>query len=201
MTTLKQIDKKIATFSTNRKRLQLLGHEIAMLILNHAAPSAAGPNAEGTGDCTRALKLAKEMPKSWQVQLQNWFTLYSPIRVVAKNDKCEYAPEYKKTVDNKPVLSAEEKLTWWKLEEAAQTPFFDLEEPDATVTLLDFAAMVKMIEQMTKKVENRIEKGEVKPDDVPSAQAFVAQLSALKLARVAPANEDSAAPSGTAAAA
>lgn len=109
MITAKAIKAKIKTFSTNRAKLQALGHEIGMMILNHAAPIGAGPNACGTNDCTQAIALIREMPKSWQVQMTEWFKVFSPIRVVVKNDKCEYDPAYKK------LPTAAEKLNAWNL--------------------------------------------------------------------------------------
>lgn len=176
-TTLKQIDAKIATFTTNRAKLQTLGHEIAMMIFLHAAPAAVGPDCMGTGDCTRAIKLAKAMPKSWATQIENWLIANTPIRVVTKNDKCEYDPAYKK-------LSAEDKLTWWKLEQANTTPFYELEEPESATTILDFAALLKMVSGLSARIEKKIEAGEVKPEDVLSAQAVAVALSGLKVEKV-----------------
>ena len=88
MSSNKIIDRKIATFITNRDKLKNLGHEIAMMIFDHANEH---------GDCTRAIKLAKALPNSWQPQMEAWFKAFSPIRVVIKNDKCEFDPAFKKS--------------------------------------------------------------------------------------------------------
>lgn len=186
-TTLKSIDKRIATFTTNRDKLRNDAHEIAMLILNHAAPVAAGPNAQGTGDCTRALRLCEAMPKSWAEQMVAWFKKFSPIRVVVKNGKCEYAPDYKK-------LDADQKVNGWNLEGAAALPFWEAtEEPDAK-PILDFAALVKMVEGLSKRIAKKVEDGEVKPEDMASAKAIADKIGGLKLTRVK-AENDSVAPS------
>jgi hypothetical protein len=177
--TLAKIDAQIASFTTNRNKLQTLGHEVLMMILNHAAPKEAGPDASGSGDCTRALKLMREMPKSWAAQADNWLRQFSPIRVVVKNDKCEFDPAYKK-------LSKEDKLNVWRLEDAAQTPFYELDEPEVEGKTLDFMALIKMVEQLSKRIETRVEKGEVKEEDIPSALDIAKKLSGLKLKRINP---------------
>lgn len=178
--TLAQIDAKIATFSTNRKALQTLAHDIAMMILRHAAPKEVSPDCVGSGDCTRALSLMEQMPKSWAAQMDNFFRLYSPIIVVTKNKKCGFNPDYKK-------LTAEEKLLVWKLDLAAQNPFYELEEPEAQSKVLDFEALVKMVEGMAKRLEKQAEEGKVAEEDIPSALALVTQLKGLKIKRVKPA--------------
>lgn len=182
--TLKAIDKKIATFTTNRNTLRDLGHEIGMMILRHAAPKEVSADCSGSGDCTRALRLIEAMPKSWGEQMTAWFKAFSPIRVVVKNGKCEFAPEYKK-------LAPAQKPDAWNLEQAAQTPFYEAtEEPDAKPAL-DFAALCKLVEGLGKRIATKVEKGEVKEEDRESALAIAKQVQSLKLRRVkAPANTD-----------
>ena len=194
--TLAMIDEKIGTFTTNRKALQGLGHEILMLIFRHAAPKEVSEDCMGSGDCTRAIKLIKQMPKSWQVQAVNWFKAFTPVRVVVKNDKCEFDPAYKK-------LTKEEKLTWWKLEEANTTPFYELDEPDVKDNTLGFEALLKMVEGMAKRIEKRIEEGEVKEEDILTAKDVAARLKGFKIKRVKPkpANSDDAGVNATNAAA
>lgn len=165
---LKAIDAKIATFRVNRDKLKKLGHEIAVLIMSHANTH---------GDCTRALKLAGEFPKSWQPQIAAWFKAFSPIRVVVVNGKCEYDPAYKK-------LSPKDKLDWWKLDEAEATPFWEvLKEPEAA-KVMDFEALMKLVKHLGSKIEKQINEGNVKPEDTESAKALVIQLEGLKVERV-----------------
>ena len=174
--TLKKIDSKIATFSTNRAKLQTLGHEIAMLVFMHAAPKAVSDDCSGTGDCTRALKLAKQMPKSWQTQLENWFKLYSPIRLVTKNDKCEYDPKYKAEKD------ADVKLAFWKMAEANETPFFELDEPESASEPMTLEQILAMIPALAKRIESKADKGEIVADALPQAKAIAKALTGLNFA-------------------
>jgi hypothetical protein len=175
--TLKKIDDKIATFSTNRAKLQVLGHEIAMLIFMHAAPKQVSDDCSGTGDCTRALKLAKQMPKSWQTQLENWFKAYSPIRLVTKNDKCEYDPKYKAEKD------VDAKLAYWKLAEANETPFYELDEPESATQVLTLEQILAMLPALAKRIDQKIEKNEVVDADKPQAALVSAAIKALNFAR------------------
>lgn len=173
MTTNKIIDRKIASFVTNRDKLKIMGHDIAMLIFDHAAAH---------GDCTRAIKLATALPNSWQPQMEAWFKAFSPIRVVIKNGKCEFSAEFKKAASaNKPEF--------WDRETALATPFFDvLEEPKVDKTY-DFAALVKMVERIAGQIEKKIEEGKVAPEDVDSAKAIARTVAGLSFTRVLPAND------------
>lgn len=170
--TLKQIDEQIATFTTNRKALAALGHTIGMMILRHAAPAEVNADCVGSGDCTRALKLVKAMPKSWAAGMELWFKAFSPIRVVAKNDKCEFAPAYKK-------LSKDDKLAWWKLAEAAETTFLEMEpdvKPDVPLTV---EQLLKMLEQRANRIAKDVEEGKVAEADAPAALLMASDLIAL----------------------
>lgn len=188
--TLRKIDAEIQAFTTNRDKLRDQAHAIAMMIFYHAAPKEVGANCQGTGDCTRGIKLVKAMPKSWAAQMVQWFREYTPIRIVPANDKCEFDPKYKK-------LSPKDKLEWWKLELANETPFHEVtDEPDA-VRIYDFSQLIKMVEQLSKRIEKKLENDEVKPEDVESAKLISATLSGLHFEKVkveAPANANEAEP-------
>lgn len=162
--TLKQIDEKINTFSTDRDKLKKLGHEIAMMIFRHAAPASL-PDCDGSGDVTRALKLAKQMPKSWQVQFVNWWLAYSPVRVVVKNDKVGLDPDYK-------ALPKADKPKAWKLDEANENPFYEFEEPDAVAKTLDIDALIALVMRSPKLIETKIKEKLVKPEHVEAAEAL-----------------------------
>lgn len=192
--TLAAIDSKIGTFTTNRKALASLGHEIAMMIFMHAAPKEVSSDCNGTGDCTRALPLMQQLPKSWAAQMDNWLRLYTPIRVVVRNNKCEYDPAYKK-------LTAEEKLTWWKIEEANLNPFYELNKPDLEEKLLTFEELLKMVESMAKRIETRVKDNDVADEDKESALAMAATLRKVKFDRVKADNANEAGDEANAAAA
>lgn len=175
--TLKQIDDEINVFTINKNKLRDHAHTVAMLIFMHAAPKEVGPDCVGSGDCTRALKLVKAMPKSWAEQMVVWFKEFTPVRIVAKNDKCEYDPKYKK-------LSAEEKLTWWKLAEANMTPYHELSEEPDVAKPLDWDAILKMVEGLGKRINKAIEENRVPEHDIESAKAVAEKVTGLKLTRI-----------------
>lgn len=170
--TLAQIDGQIATFTTNRKALAALGHDIGMMILRHAAPAEVNDDCQGSGDCTRALKIVKNMPKSWAAGMELWFKAFSPIRVIGKNDKCEFDPAYKK-------LTKEEKLTWWKLTEAAETTFLEMEPDVAEAKMLTVEALLKLLEQQASRISKNVEEGKVAEADAPAALLMSKDLIAL----------------------
>lgn len=173
MSSNKIIDRKIASFVTNRDKLKNMGHDIAMLIFDHAMEH---------GDCTRAIKLAVALPNSWQPQMEAWFKAFSPIRVVIKNGKCEFSAEFKKA-------SAANKPEFWDRESAVATPFFDVMEEPKVDKVLDFAALVKMVERIAAQIEKKVEEGKVAPEDVDSAKAIARTVAGLSFQRVKPAND------------
>ncbi len=182
------IDAQIAIFTTDRNKLRDLGQTVAMMILNHAAPEEAGPDAQGTGDCTRAVKLSNEMPKSWAAQLSAWFTAFSPIRVVGT--KVSYHEEYKKlrikpdmTLEEKNAVR-EERLTWWKLEEAAIQAFHTFEEPKPVAAVLDINGIIKWLETQAKSLGKKADDGKVQEAEIATAKAIAAQLRAIKVVHV-----------------
>jgi hypothetical protein len=148
-----------------------------MLIFMHAAPTQISDDCSGTGDCTRALKLAKQMPKSWQAQLENWFKMFTPIRLVTKNDKCEYDPKHKAEKD------ADAKLAFWKLAEANETPFYDLEEPEPATELLTLEKILEMLPALAKRIDNKIKDNKIVEDALPQAAIVSAALKALNFAQ------------------
>lgn len=182
---VKNIDKKIATFTSNVGKLKSLGHEIAMMIFDHALAH---------GDCTRAIKLASAMPNSWQPQIEAWFKAFSPIRVVIKNNKCELDPAYKKATDAN-------KADFWDRDSANATPFYLLQdEAEVKTKTYDFAALVAMVQNLSKSINKKIEEGKVPEDDIASAKAIAATVASLNLQRVrAPAVQQDNAPEGEAA--
>lgn len=175
--TLKQIDEEINTFTINKNKLRDHAHAVAMLIFRHAAPKEVGPDCVGSGDCTRALKLVKAMPNSWGEQMVVWFKEFTPIRIVAKNDKCEYDPAYKK-------LPTAEKLTWWHLETAAMTPYHELTEEPAAAKPMDWDAILKMVEGLGKRINKAIEENRVPEHDIESAKAAAEKVAGLRLVRI-----------------
>lgn len=171
MTSNKIIDRKIASFITSRDKLKVMGHTIAMLIFDHAAEH---------GDCTRAIKLATALPNSWQPQMEAWFKAFSPIRVVIKNGKCEFAADFKKAAN---------KADYWDRESALATPFYEVLEEPKVDKVYDFVALVKMVERLSGLIEKKVEEGKVPVEDIESAKAIARTVAGLSFSRVK-ANDD-----------
>lgn len=177
MTTLKQIDGAIAKFATSAAALNDQCHAVAMMIFLHAAPKAVGPDCEGTGDCTRAVKLTRAMPASFRrTMMIDWFAKNTPIRMKLSDsgDKCQYDPKYAK-------LSPEEKLKCWNLENANSEPFHILADKTPEVKLFDLAAMIKFVESIGKRIDKEIEKGAVPANDIETARALQTKLLGVKV--------------------
>lgn len=188
---LKNIDKAIASFTTNRNKLRDQAHTIAMMIFRHAAPAEL-PDCVGSGDCTRALNLVKAMPGSWALQMTEWFKSFTPIRVVEKNGKVGFDPEYRK------LKTVEEKLKWWNLEAANATPFHEVVEEQRPDKVYDFKALVAMVERLGKQIEKKIADGAVPEQDIESAKAIARTVSGLHFSKVEQDNTPAEQPVGQA---
>lgn len=176
--TLKEIDSRLSTVKTMGRDFNTYIHDTAMMISLHAAPKDASSDASGSGNCTRAVKLVRNMPASMRrTMMILWFETFTPIRIKLSDngDRCEYDPKYKK-------LTPEDKLSWWKLEEAAETAFYDLadtvNETDKTYNL---AALLEMIKRVSKQITSKIDDGKVAVADLPGANALIAAISAIAL--------------------
>lgn len=169
---LKIIDTNIRAVTSNANKLNVLIHTTAMMIAEHAKEH---------GDCTRALALVKAMPASMRrTMLVLWFATYTPIRVMEKNDKVGMLKE------------AAKNFTPFDLEAGDLTPFYELADQNPeNQQLYDFAKLVEMVSRIGKQIEKKIEDGKVAPEDIDSAHAIAAQVSALTFARVkATANDE-----------
>lgn len=185
--TLKAIDTAIGAFTTNRDKLRQQAHDIAMMIFYHAAPKGVSDDCQGTGDCTRALKLLEAMPASWAQQMNQWFRDMTPIRINSNAGNVGFDPKYKKE-------TAENKLHWWKLEEANSTPYFEHKAEDRTrIDILDTAKMLKMADQLASRIEKKLQEDEVKPEDEATARtliAYIRKATAAKIVLDVPSNDE-----------
>lgn len=190
--TNKMIDGEIATFTTNRNVLRDHAVKIAMMIFLHAAPKEVSTDADGTGDCTRAVKLVRAMPNSWGGQMIDWFKAFTPIRIKLSDkgtDKCEYDPAYKKL---SPAEKKAQAFDWWQIVEANATPFYEVRPEEPAQKDYDFKALVEMVARLSKTIDKKIEDGKVPEADIMSAKAISAAVAGLKFERVkdkAPAND------------
>jgi len=190
ITTAKHIDAEISAFTLNRDALRQHAHNIAMLIFYRAAPKAVGEDCTGNGDCTRALKLAQAMPKSWADQMVTWFGTFTPIRVKVKAGTVGFDARYKalKGAENEAA-----RLEWWKLEEANTTPFYELSEEKGKddYKIMSFEDLMKLIPALANRIEKMIEQDKVCDEDEASAVAMAEQLKVLKFQRIEkPSNEN-----------
>ena len=162
MTTLKNIDSNIKRITTNAKKLNELIHSTAIMVIQHAKEH---------GDCTRALALVKAMPASMRrTMLVLWFETYTPIRVKLNDDKVGILKE------------AAKNFTPWDIDGATATPFYELAEQNAEEKVYDYAALVAMVERLSKQIEKKIEAGAVPDADVEKAQALARSVAGLKQA-------------------
>lgn len=181
--TLAKIDKAIETFTTNRDKLMDAVDNISAMVFYHAAPAALHDDCSGSGDWSRILKLSKLMPKSWQSQLEAKLKQFTPVRLVTKNDKCEYDPAYKK-------LSAEDKLKAWDMEGFMSTSFRDFVEPESEKPAKTFEELVAMVASLGKRINTMAEEGRVPERDLVSAKALAERLSTFTFKRVKANNDD-----------
>ena len=166
---LKKIDAQIKRITTNAQKLNVLIHDVGMMILEHAREH---------GDCTRALALVKAMPASHRrTMLVAWFDKYSPIRVILSNDKVGMLKDSAKG------------FVAFNLDGAAAEPFYLIAEATPEAKPFDLAAMIRFVEQTAKRIEKQVEEGRVSEQDVPTAQRLIEQIKAVKVERVVPAND------------
>lgn len=167
---LKIIDKNIRTIGTNADKLNMLIYSTAMLVVEHAKEH---------GDCTRAQSLVNAMPASMRrTMLVLWFSTFTPI--VVKADNAAWNAKMHK--------EGTKLFVPFDLEAARETPFFTLAKQNPEPKILDFAGLVKLVEALGKRIEGRIERGEVKDEDKDSARAIADRINALKFEPVKAAN-------------
>lgn len=178
--TANEIKSKIGLFCTNRDALKALAQEIIIDIVRYAAPKSLGEDFGGSGRPQMLLTLAKEMPKSWGVQVQTYIAEFTPIRLSVKNDRIEYTKSYQN-------MPADEKPGAWDIEGLNATTFYEFaqeESPDANTKLLDFAALLHIISKTADKIEKDADEGKVAEADVVNAKNIAATLRAIKVDRI-----------------
>lgn len=180
----KAIEAAISSFTTDRDKLRDKAHIIAMMIFYHAAPEAVSDECNGTGDCTRLPMFVAELPRGWADLMKAWFNAFTPIRLSSDGKNAGYDKKYQK-------LSSEDKLAWWKVEDANTIRFDTLsQDPGNGIRILDFDGMVKMVQQLAKRIEKAASEDAsttvVKPEDVLTAHAIASALTGLKFERIVP---------------
>lgn len=181
--TSKEIRSEIKAFTTDRDALKSKAHSILMDILYHAAPKAVHQDAGGSGDATLALAMLKELPKSWAEQARQWLEEFSPIRAFPSRDVCGLADKYK------ALTTKEEKYTHWKLEEAAETPFYDFaREPD--VVLIGTDKVIGWNVAQAKAWQKKIDENKLKEEAIEPTRRLIEALLSFNLSAPKKANDD-----------
>lgn len=172
-TSLKKIDSNIAVVKKMGVEYNDLIHDTAVMILEHAAEH---------GDCSRSQTLVMALPASMRrTMLIAWFTEFSPI-VVKNNDDWAARMHKPETVTGKtnPLYKP------FNIEAAKELPFWKMAQQNRERDFkpLEFADIVKMVEDLANKIERQLEEGKVTDDDVPSAIAIVDTLEGLHFTRI-----------------
>lgn len=167
-----QMADRFAKITNDYGKVNQYVHETAMLIVGHAKEH---------GDCSTAQGLVMAMPASIRREmLILWFRKFTPI--VVKNDDKWVAKMHPK----------ESKLfVEWDLEAAEKTPFFALAEQNKEREPLDLEGLINLVARVAKQIETKIEKGEIVPEEIATAEALAAQIKRIKVKHVAaaPAND------------
>ncbi len=142
-------------------------HETALLILQQAKEH---------GDCSHAKDLYNAMPASHRrLMLKAWFNESSPIRLNLREGICTKVGMLKE---------GEKGHVPFDIEKAELTPFFKMAENEKEKEPLDFDKLVALVSGLAKRIEKKLENGEIAHEDQASAKAIAAKLTGLDLKRV-----------------
>jgi len=170
--TLKAIDARIAKVAKLGTEYNVFIHETAVMILTHAA-------GNGAGDVSRVTTLLAAMPNSMRkTAMRKWLTLYSPVALDGGKDGKPYAARLSEAY--KALKDDTKKAAAWKLDDAAANPFYTIADAVPEEKEYTLAALVKMIQGYGKRIEAKIEKGEVPANDIADARRLASQVEAFE---------------------
>lgn len=153
---------RLTVISSNAAKLNTYIHETAMQILAHA---------QEHGDCTFALKLTLAMPASMRrTMLIKWFETFSPVTVKLPGTG---------NPDGKVGINKGKNAKPFDLEGAAATPFYELAEQEPEDKVYTLAELIKMVQGLGKRIEGKIDKGEVGDNDRDAARALVSKIEGV----------------------
>lgn len=180
MTSLKKIDANIQTITSDTGKLNELIHITGVMIMEHAKEH---------GDTSRALVLAKKMPRSFRGELLiQWLHTYSPIRVIVKNDKHGLSKKTAKT------------YVPWDIEGAKANPFYTLEGGGSTRAPMDFTKVCQQVTNLAEQLEKKSDNGKIEDNACDAAKQIATMLKSLDFSALKPSATDSEAePAGKAA--
>jgi hypothetical protein len=167
-----QMGIRFRKITSDYGKINLYVHETAMLILRHAAEHK---------DCSTAQGLVNAMPQSARkLALINWFGQFSPI-VVKDDDKWE----------SKMHKEGSKLFKAFDLEGAEANPWFTIaDKMGAEKPPVGLDGMVAWLEAQAKSWEKKADEGKVDAAELATAKALAAQLRAIKLVHIAPANDE-----------
>lgn len=175
-----QMGIRFRKITSDYAKINLYVHETAMMILRHAHEHK---------DCSTAQGLVNAMPQSARkLALINWFHKYSPI-VVKDDDKWQ----------SRMHKDGSKLYVPFDLEGAEANPWFTIaDQMGAEKPPVGLDGMIVWLEAQAKAWEKKADEGKVDEAEILTAKALAAQLRAIKIVHVAPANDktDPAMPMG-----
>lgn len=172
--TLKAIDARIAKVAKLGSEYNVFIHDTACMILAHAAGA-------GAGDVSRVTTLLAAMPNSMRkTAMRRWLTLYSPVALDGGKDGKPFSARLSEAY--KAIKDDAKKAAAWKLADAAANPFYTIADAVPEEKEYSLAALVKMIQGYGKRIDAKIEKGEVPANDVEAARKLARQVEGFAFA-------------------
>lgn len=160
---LKKIDAGIVSIARNAETMNADIQTIAVAILEHA---------QAHGDCTRALRLVQALPKSFRRNLLiTWFATYSPIGMNVNTGKVGFHKANSKLFRPFDIKTAKTVMWYNQPQQEAE----DL--PDTTIVDVREA-----VSKLVKRLQKKLDDGDVANDDIPAVRAKVEALTALAAA-------------------
>lgn len=162
----------LKAFRKSISQIAVMGGKLASLV--HETSIAMAAHAKEHGDMTLFVDLYNALHTSNRRKaFAAWLYDFTPIRLKVKDDIA--------LAKGSRILKPEEKgFTDWNLDGLNAVTYWDYttgKDPKA----MDADAILKAIDRLSKRLDRAIEKGQVSPDlDVDAAQAYIAQLAAVK---------------------
>lgn len=156
------IDKGIAWVRSTGAKFDAMVHAIAVAILVHA---------KDTGDCSRMAKLVEAMPRSSRrAALIRWTTAFSPVAVTQDKTKGTFRAKLRRVGDKN--------YNPFNIDGARANPYYDWDksEDNALAALLVAADANDKIIKLADYLENKVNEGKVKADQIAHVTAKVAAL-------------------------
>jgi hypothetical protein len=158
---------RFAKITTDYAKINTYVHDTAVMIAEHAKEH---------GDCSTAQGLVMAMPASARREmLILWFKLFTPI--VVKNEDDWTAKMHKEGT---------KLFVPFDIEAGKAKPFYELANENKERGPMTLEELLALVPQLAKRINKKIEDGEVSDEALPTAEALAAQLSKLNVKTVKP---------------